>query len=189
MVQDWGGPIGLGFAGRRPDLIRALIVGNTWAWPAQGTKNLERFSKFVGGPIGRFLILRFNAFVNMLVPSGVSRRLSPAEMRAYRGPFPTPASRLPTWIFPGEILKSHDYLAEVESNLGRLTHKPVLILWGDHDRAFREVQLERFELLFPDHRTQILKGAKHFVQEEAPEQISEELTFFYDQRFAGEKAA
>jgi haloalkane dehalogenase len=31
MVQDWGGPIGLGFARRRPDLIRALIILNTWA--------------------------------------------------------------------------------------------------------------------------------------------------------------
>jgi len=35
VVQDWGGPIGLGFAGRHPDRIRALIICNTWAWPAQ----------------------------------------------------------------------------------------------------------------------------------------------------------
>jgi pimeloyl-ACP methyl ester carboxylesterase len=41
MVQDWGGPIGLGFAGRCPDCIRSLIICNTWAWPAQGTKHLE----------------------------------------------------------------------------------------------------------------------------------------------------
>jgi hypothetical protein len=34
-----------------------------------------------------FLILKFNVFVNLVVPSGVSRRLSPAQMRAYRGPF------------------------------------------------------------------------------------------------------
>jgi haloalkane dehalogenase len=181
MVQDWGGPIGLGFAGRHPDRIRALLIGNTWAWPAQGTKHLERFSKIVGGPIGRFLILNFNAFVNVLVPSGVSRRLSPEEMRAYRGPFPTCPSRLPTAIFPREILHSREYLAEVESNLGRLTQKPALILWGDRDTAFRDAQRERFEQLFPNHRTRILKGAKHFVQEEAPGQICEEVIAFYDQ--------
>ncbi len=181
MVQDWGGPIGLGFAGRHPDRIRALIICNTWAWPAQGAKQLEWFSKIAGSPIGRFLILNFNAFVNVLVPSGVSRRLSPAEMRAYRSPFPTRASRLPTAIFPREILHSHEYLAEVESNLGRLSHKPALILWGDRDTAFRDAQRERFERLFPNHRTRILKGAKHFVQEEAPDQICEELIAFYDQ--------
>jgi haloalkane dehalogenase len=184
-VQDWGGPIGLGFAGRHPDRIRALVICNTWAWPAQGTKRLEWFSKIMGGPIGRFLILNFNAFVNLLVPSGVSRRLSPAEMRAYRGPFPTRASRLPTAIFPKEILHSREYLAEVESGLGRLSHKPTLILWGDRDNAFRERERERFEMLFPNHRTHILKGAKHFVQEEAPKEICDELIAFYDQTLRG----
>ncbi len=29
MVQDWGGPIGLGFAGRHPDHIRTLLICNT----------------------------------------------------------------------------------------------------------------------------------------------------------------
>ncbi len=29
MVQDWGGPIGLGFAGRRPELVHSFIIRNT----------------------------------------------------------------------------------------------------------------------------------------------------------------
>ena len=33
MVQDWGGPIGLGLACRRPELVSRLIIGNTFAWP------------------------------------------------------------------------------------------------------------------------------------------------------------
>jgi haloalkane dehalogenase len=180
MVQDWGGPIGLGFAGRHPDRISALIICNTWAWPAQGTKHLEGFSNFVGSALGRFLIINFNAFVNLVVPSGISRRLSRSEMRAYRGPFPTRASRLPTWVFPREILHSREYLAEVESHLGRLKNKPTLILWGDKDTAFRQAQRERFEQLFPNHSTRILTGAKHFVQEEAPDQICAEVLAFYE---------
>jgi haloalkane dehalogenase len=179
MVQDWGGPIGLGFAGRHPDRIRALLICNTWAWPVQGTRHLEWFSKIVGSPIGRFLILNFNAFVNVLVPSGVSRRLSPAEMRAYRGPFPTRASRLPTAIFPREILHSREYLAEVESNLGSLSQKPTLILWGDRDNAFRDTERERFECS-SNHRTRILKDA-NTVQEEAPEHLRRAV-YLYDQR-------
>jgi haloalkane dehalogenase len=69
----------------------------------------------------------------------------------------------------------------VESNLSRLSQKPALILWGDRDTAFRDAQRERFEMLFPDHLTRILKGAKHFVQEEAPDQICEEVIAFYAQ--------
>jgi len=188
MVQDWGGPIGLGFAGRCPERVHALIICNTWAWPAQGTKTLERFSKIAGGSIGRFLILNFNAFVNLLVPFGISRRLSSAEMRAYRGPFPTRASRLPTYIFPRAILHSRDYLAEVESKLARLSSKPVLILWGDRDTAFKPAERARFERVFSRHRTRILKGARHFVQEEAPEEICREVSSFYDQGVGTEDA-
>ena len=44
LVQDWGGPVGLGVAGRRPDLFGKLFIRNTWAWPAQGIKHIEDFS-------------------------------------------------------------------------------------------------------------------------------------------------
>jgi haloalkane dehalogenase len=135
----------------------------------------------VGSALGRFLILNFNAFVNMFLPLGVSRRLSPEEMRAYRGPFPTRASRLPTAIFPREILRSREYLTKVESNLSRISDKPTLILWGDRDTAFPNAQRERLEMIFPNHRASILKGAKHFVQEEAPDQMCEEVIAFYEQ--------
>ena len=39
MVHDWGGPIGLGFAGRRPDLVHRLIIGNTFAWSLDGAED------------------------------------------------------------------------------------------------------------------------------------------------------
>jgi pimeloyl-ACP methyl ester carboxylesterase len=36
VVHDWGGPLGLGFAARHPELIKRLVITNTWAfvrWP------------------------------------------------------------------------------------------------------------------------------------------------------------
>jgi haloalkane dehalogenase len=49
MVQDWGGPIGLGFGGRRPELVRRLIIGNTFAWPLAAERRLRIFSWIMGG--------------------------------------------------------------------------------------------------------------------------------------------
>ena len=138
MVQDWGGPIGLGVAGRHPELFRALVIGNTFAWPVDTDPRFRRFSRFMGGTIGGFLIRNFNAFVNLLIPMGVKRRkLPPAIMAAYQGPFSTRSSRTPTHVFPREILRSRDYLASVESGLTRLVHLPVLIVWGDADPSFQ----------------------------------------------------
>jgi len=173
MVQDWGGPIGLWVAGRRAAQVERLVIGNTWAWPIEGDKHFERFSALMGGTIGRFMIRHFNAFVNLMIPMNVKRkRLSSETMAAYRGPFPTRDSRMPTWIFPREIAKSRGFLAEVESGLLKLASKPALILWGDKDIAFRAQEQRRFETVFPEHRTRILEGAGHYIQEAAPEAIA-----------------
>jgi len=52
--QDWGGPIGLGWAGRNPNKIKGAVLGNTWAWPLAGNLRFEAFSWLMGGPIGRW---------------------------------------------------------------------------------------------------------------------------------------
>lgn len=180
MVHDWGGPIGLGVAGRRPDLFHSLIIGNTWAWPAQGIPHVAMFSRVAGNPLSRLLIRRFNAFIDWLMPAGINRTLTAAEKAAYRGPFPTPKSRQPIAILPHEILASRNYLAEVEAGLAKLTDKPVLLLWGNDDIGFRDSERTRFEATFPRHRTRILFGAKHLIQECDPRAISDEIRAFED---------
>jgi haloalkane dehalogenase len=126
----------------------------------------------MGGAVGGFLIHRLNVFVNVFIPGGMKRRKPSREvMEAYRGPFTRPESRKPIHVFPREILASREYLAEVERSLVRLRELPILITWGDRDVAFKKAELLRFEALFPRHRTVILRGAGHYIQEDAPEQI------------------
>lgn len=182
MVQDWGGPIGLWVAGRHPDRVKALVIGNTWAWPIDGDPHFERFSKVMGGAVGAFAIRHFNAFVNVMIPMNCKRRsLSRAEMAAYRGPFPTWEERRRTNIFPREIRGSSAFLAEVEAGLQALAEKPALIVWGDRDIAFLEKERRRFEALLPRHRTVPLPGAGHYIQEDAPEEIAEAIGRWWDE--------
>lgn len=169
MVQDWGGPIGLGFAGRRPELVHSLILGNTWAWPAQG--GMVAFSLVFGNRLARFLITRYNILARWLIPAGTNRHLTEAELRAYMAPLSTPASRLPTWVFPREIRGSKAYLTQVEAGLSRLREKPALVVWGEADGAFGEAERVRLLDYFPNHRVCLLAGAKHFIQENAPNEI------------------
>jgi haloalkane dehalogenase len=185
MVQDWAGPIGLWVASRRPAQVRGLIIGNTWAWPINGDPHFERFSKLMGGRVGRFAIRHLNAFVNLVLPKGVTRhKLDRRVMAAYRAPFATRDSRRPTHVFPREIRLSRDFLAEVESGLGPLADKPALILWGDRDIAFRARERQRFEQTFPRHRTVELPGAGHFIQEDAPEEIVAAIERWWDEAFS-----
>ena len=126
----------------------------------------------MGGAVGRFAIRNFNAFVNVMIPAGVKRKRLPRPvMTAYRRPFPTAASRLPTSIFPREIRASREFLAEVEAGLATLSQKPALIVWGDRDVAFRQKERERFQRIFANHRLVDLSGSGHFIQEDAPQEI------------------
>jgi haloalkane dehalogenase len=171
MVQDWGGPIGFAAATRHPGRFERFVIGNTWAWP-KADLGTQAFSRLLGGPIGRRLILHRNLFVERILPGGVRLRRLPEEvMAAYRGPFPTPASRWPTAVFPREILGSRPFLAEVESGLGALRDRPALLVWPTRDVAFRDPERRRWEAIFPDHRTVLLHGAGHYIQEDAPDAI------------------
>jgi haloalkane dehalogenase len=171
MVQDWGGPIGFAVATRHPERFTAFVIGNTWAWP-KSDPGTQLFSRLLGGPIGRRLILNRNLFVERILPAGVRRRTLPeAVMNAYRGPFPTPASRRPTAVFPREILASRPFLADTEHRLPQLSDRPALIVWPTKDVAFRDRERRRWEKLFPDHHTVLLEGAGHYIQEDADDEI------------------
>jgi len=171
MVQDWGGPIGFAVATRRPERFERFVIGNTWAWP-KADLGTQAFSRILGSPLGKLLILHRNVFVERILPGGVRLRRLPEEvMAAYRGPFPTAESRRPVHVFPREILGSRPFLAEVERGLPALRDRPALLVWPTKDVAFRDPERRRWEATFPDHRTVLLEGAGHYIQEDAPEAI------------------
>jgi haloalkane dehalogenase len=178
MVQDWGGPIGLGMAGRRPELVKSLVIGNTWAWPMDDDPNTRRFSGLMGGSIGRFLGLNFNGIPHMFFAIGARDSLDDEVFEMYLRPFRRPDRREPTVIFPREIIGSSEYLAEVDANLARIADRPALIVWGAKDGGFRAAARERFEQRFANHRTVVLETAKHFIQEDEPQRIAAEIRAF-----------
>jgi haloalkane dehalogenase len=172
MAQDWGGPIGLTVASDEPHRFAGFILGNTWAWPLNGIFHFEFFARLMGSRVAGFWIRNANAFVNVMIPLGTETRLPSDVMRAYRGPFSQPKARIPTSRFPRELLASRPFMTHLAAGLHRVSHLPVLFTWGGRDFALRkEVELPRFQRLFPNHETVILERARHFFQEDAPEEV------------------
>lgn len=172
MVQDWGGPIGLGLAGRRPELVRRFVIGNTFAWPLTDQRRMRVFSAIMGGPIGRAISFAFNGVVRFFMTHGVATKLPPEVLAMYLAPFQERSARRAVTIAPRQLIRAADYLAEVESGLARLVDRPALLVWGTKDFAFRETERQRFEALFPNHRTVLLEHASHFIQEDATTEIA-----------------
>jgi haloalkane dehalogenase len=50
-----------------------------------------------------------------------------------------------------------------------------LIIWADSDIAFGKHYRERWESKLPNHTTVIIKGAGHFVQSDAPDDMSQAI--------------
>lgn len=177
MGQDWGGPIGMRVALDDPGRLRALVMGNTWYWPAT-TLSMQLFSKVMSSGIIQRQIFNKNMFVERMMPLGVKHKLAPEVMDHYRGPLGTLDSRAGVAEFPKEIINAERWLREIEANvpfeLGRL---PLLLVWGMHDLAFTPGFMKHFRDDFESVSIVRLE-AKHYIQEDAPAEIAAAIKAF-----------
>jgi haloalkane dehalogenase len=174
MVHDSGGPIGLGVAIRRPDLFKALILTDTFGWAlSDHNPSVARMLKLVSGPVFGFFSQTFNLLPWIVATFGARRRkLSKAERAAYTKAFPTRASRRRIQTLFRDLYAQEDYMREVEQGLEQhLKDLPVLLMYGENDAARRAGFMNRFEEIFPNHRSVLIKGEQHFPHEGAPEEM------------------
>ena len=174
VLQDWGGPIGLAYAVAHPEKIARVILMNTWAWPVNRDLHYVAFSGFMGGPLGRMLIRRYNFFAQVLLRQafGDKSKLSKAAHMHYLRPLEALEDRKGSMIFPKQIIASTPWLDQIWSSISALNGKPKLFVWGMKDIAFRDKELKRWEQTFPESRSVRLDTVGHFVQEEAPNELA-----------------
>ena len=177
----WGGPIGLGLAGRRPELVDALVIGNTWAWPDDRLR-VRLFSALMGGPLGALTVERLDLMQRLYLPLNLKRgRLTSSERRAYAGPFPRQRRHIER-VLPREITAGRAYLEEVEANLPRLAGLPALIVWPDSDPGFGGAELARWRSLYPAAEVVTLRRAGQYIDEDAPEDVAAAITGWWPRR-------
>ena len=176
MGQDWGGPISMAVATGRADRVRGVILGNTWFWPTQDLST-KVFSRVMGSPPMQWAILQRNFFVERLIPAGTATSLSDAVMAHYRRVQPSREARAGVARFPKEILAARPLLERLARDVpAKLGSKPALLVWGMKDVAFRPgPNIPRMRSTFVDHVLVELPDAKHYIQEDAPDQISEAI--------------
>jgi haloalkane dehalogenase len=180
VMQDWGGPIGMGWATRNPDKVAGLVVMNTWAFVREPPLKLPWIFKWmVLGKGGWKRTTQGNIFVEWLM----ARTASGAELDPYRAPFPTGDDRIGVARFPQLIPETKNQgheswatMAQIEDGLPKLREKAALICWAMKDPAFRKSALERWQKAFARvDGPHLLPQANHYLQEDAPGPILDHI--------------
>lgn len=185
VVHDFGGPIGLPLCLDRPELVRRVVLLNTWMWSFADDPQMRRRAAVAGGWLGRLLYRHLNFSLRVIMPSayGDRRRLTPAIHRQYLMPFVDPAARVQVlWALAKALLGSSAFFAGLCERAQVLRERPVLIAWGLRDSAFGPRQLQRWEQLLPQAQVLRLAQAGHWPHEEAPEEVLQAMRLFLRER-------
>lgn len=182
-VNDWGGPIGLDFARRRPDRVKRLVICNTWCWPVGEDFHFKSFSFLMSSRLGQYLIKHHNIFVNKVMPMAVGDKnvLTPEVMAHYRNALPSPVARAAHAALPGYIVDAGEWLDSIWRERAAFADKPALVLWGLRDIAFRKKELDRWKSELTNIEAHEFEDCGHFLAEEANEKVLRLLRVFMSQ--------
>ncbi|GIG56900.1 alpha/beta hydrolase [Longispora fulva] len=197
VLHDFGGPVGMGLAARRPERVArvvsvngptpfgqpglgAALAGNAdeapwFRWIARAHRDGRLES--VLGELGYHILstLKLNGFENNQV-------ISDTWIEAYGAAFPTPAEALGA-IGWAKGLATGAHVFEEPSGAARaaLAGVPALAVWGSADRTLNGGYfLPLFREAFPGGTVAELPGVGHYAFEDAPEAIAGLLAEFLD---------
>ena len=178
-MHDWGSPISISYAEQNPENVKGIVAFNGWFWSVKNNRTLKTFSKFLGSSLGRNLCEHFNFFPKVLMKSDVGdkNRFSKAVHEHYIKPFPKPETRKGTWVFPKSFLSEDNWLAGLWERRNRISHIPVLLLWGMKDKGFPEPFLEGWKTTFIKNTVVKFDYSGH----NSPEEIGEGAIPFVEQ--------
>ena len=179
VIHDWGSGIGLLWAMRHAAAVKGIaymegiVKPVSWTdWP-QGAVGI--FKGFRSDK-GEDLILNRNMFIEGVLPSSVMRKLSEAEMNAYRAPFQTPDDRQPLLNWPRQIPidgKPAHVVALVEEYGAFMAASDLPKLFINADPGSILVGKQReFCRSWPNQQEVTVKGT-HFIQEDSPVEIGQ----------------
>lgn len=173
LLHDFGGPFGLAWAIEQPARVRSLVLLNTWMWSLRGDPHHERFGRLFGGAFGRFLYLRLNLSVRVIMKQAIrdQSRFSRRIRKQYALPLGSPAERVATHAYARALLGASDWYDALWRRRERIRDIPALILWGMNDLAFRQEELDRLQTIFSSKRTACFHDAGHFPHEERSERV------------------
>ena len=187
VIHDWGSAIGFDFAKKNPERIagivymEAIVCPMKWDyWPEDATKVF----KLMRSEVGEELILEKNIFVERILPSSIIRKLSEEEMNQYRKPFLKVGSdRQPTLSWPRQIPLEGEpeeviNIVNEYAEFMKKTYIKKLFINADPGSILIGPQREFCRSWL--NQKEVTVSGKHFIQEDSPQEIADEINLWID---------
>jgi haloalkane dehalogenase len=171
VVHDWGGLIGLRWACEHPEAVEALVISSTGFFPDGRWHGMAKALKEPG--TGEQLMDDFTREGFGAVMRQSSAGMTDEAIGEYWKGFADPAGR----GHHLELYRSGDFSKLERYDLAGLG-VPVLLLWGEDDEFAPAAGAHRFQRELPATELVVVKGARHFVWEDAPQECAAALTGF-----------
>ncbi len=169
VVHDWGGAIGMGWAGDHTDRIAGLVVLNSAAFSS--SRIPVRINICRQPFIGSLLVRGLNGFAGPATFMAVGKSLDSRVKEGFLAPYNSWHNRVAIHRFIRDIPMdaghpSWSTLQAVTASLAGLREKPMLILWGGRDFCFNRPFYEEWLRRFPQAGACYFEQAGHYVLED-----------------------
>lgn len=187
VIHDWGGALGFHYASRNPGNIKAIAFMEAIMmpeWEVNSEQARDLFKAFRTRDVGWNLLVNKNLFIEGVLPGGILRDLTEAELNHYRQPFIDPKSRKPIWRWPNELPiagQPTDTFAAIKTFNQWLqqTDLPKLLLYATPGAIFPASVIDWCRENLKNLKTIDIGSGGHFIQEDNPHQIGQELAAWY----------
>jgi len=187
IMENWGVPLALGYAIRRTENIKRLVIMNSWVFQDTLSHPMHPLVRVVTRPgLGELLF----GVLNLAFPLGVqrwtARQLSAAVLNAYRAPFRDARNRMALVQFPRMIStaphhESASMMREIETGLSQFKSTPALIVWGEDDPIFPPEIAHHWKTLLPRAKGPVMiPHARHYLAEDDPDRLTQHIDAFLD---------
>jgi len=192
VVHDWGSVLGLEYARRHPDNVKAVAMMEAIVPPAFPMDSLEGmgdgadlFGRFRKPETGRKLLMEDNVFIEQIVGNAtVTREMTEAEMARYRAPFPTPETRFPIYVWPNELPIGGEPARNVAvvERIGEwleTSDTPKLLLFANPGAIIEPATAAAMQQRYRNLDAVFIGYGSHYVQEDNPEAIGRNVALWY----------
>jgi pimeloyl-ACP methyl ester carboxylesterase len=184
VVQDYGGPVGMRLALRRPERVRALIVQNAVCHEDGLGPLWETRRAFWADRARHEAALRENFFS----PNATRQRHVGKSSQSDRYDPDLWTDELAFLNRPGQPDIQTDLFYDYRTNVAsypvwqqwlRATQPPLLVVWGRYDPSFEVAEAEAYRRDVPDADVHVI-DAGHFALDEAPDLVADLCRQFLD---------